>query len=211
MNETPLGPSGAADAGGHLRTGGEAHPPLQTRAAFLKNWSWQSVTGINERACARGGAQHGANSETGDACAKRWEENRHRELTLLEVYDLLRNSHRSAPFLFLNGNTFSFIGRELSLAVFSDLPPSRKRELSSAVAHYIAGVLDRESMVSAVDSLCESASFQPGDRVQTLRGSTSGTIVRILEDGRIAWRPDGSGLDLIGLPEGLRKLPQQPC
>jgi transcription elongation factor len=66
-------------------------------------------------------------------------------------------------------------------------------------------------MVSAVESLCESASFQPGDRVQTLRGSTSGTIVRILEDGRIAWRPDGSGLDLIDPPEGLRKLPQQPC
>ena len=58
----------------------------------------------------------------------------------------------------------------------------------SAVAHYVAGVLDRESMVSIVDSLCESASFRPGDRVQTLRGSTSGVVVRVLDDGRIAWR-----------------------
>jgi hypothetical protein len=42
----------------------------------------------------------------------------------------------------LNGNTFSFIGRELTLALFSDLAPVRKRELASAVTHYIAGVLD---------------------------------------------------------------------
>ena len=205
MNETPPRPTGATDSRGHRRTGGEECPPLQTRAAFLKNWSWESVTGINQRACARGGAQHGTNSETGGACAKRWEENQPRELTLLEVYDLLRDSHRSAPFLFLNGNTFSFIGRELSLAVFSDLPSVRRRELSSAVAPYIAGVLDRDSMISAVESLCESASFQPGDRIQTLRGTTSGTILRILEDGRIVWRPDGSGTEFTGLPETLKK------
>lgn len=116
----------------------------------------------------------------------------------------MRDFHRSAPFLFLNGNTFAFIGRELSLAVFSELPPSRRRELASAVAHYIAGVLDRESMIAAVESLCESATFAPGDRVQTLRGSTSGTVVRILEDGRISWKPDGSGIELIALPESLK-------
>jgi hypothetical protein len=41
--------------------------------------------------------------------------------------------------------------------------------------------------------------------VQTLRGSTSGTVVRIHADGRIVWKPDGSGLELTGLPEGLKK------
>ena len=105
----------------------------------------------------------------------------------------------------MNGNTFSFIGRELTLALFSDLAPVRKRELASAVAHYIAGVLDRESMVSIVESLCESATLGPGDRVQTLRGSTSGTVVRILDDGRIVWKPDGSTLEFSGLPEGLKR------
>ncbi|MFZ9919993.1 MAG: hypothetical protein ACO3GO_00440 [Terrimicrobiaceae bacterium] len=94
----------------------------------------------------------------------------------------------------------------MSLAVFSDLPPTRKRELASAVAHYIAGVLDRDSMITAIDSLCESAAFAPGDHVQTLRGSTSGIILRILEDGRIAWKPTGSGIELIALPESLRKM-----
>ena len=92
------------------------------------------------------------------------------------------------------------------MAVFSDLSPVRKRELSSAVAHYIAGVLDRESMISAVESLCESASFVLGDRVQTLRGSTAGRVVKILEDGRVVWVPRGADSELISLPESLRKV-----
>jgi len=74
------------------------------------------------------------------------------------------------------------------------------------VAHYIAGVLDRESMISAVESLCESASFVPGDRVQTLRGSTAGRVVKILEDGRVVWTPQGGDTELISLPEGLKKV-----
>ena len=77
----------------------------------------------------------------------------------------------------------------MTLAIFSDLAPVRKREASSAIAHYIAGVLDRESMVQIVESLCETASFQVGDRVKTLRGSTRGKIIRLLEDGRVLWQP----------------------
>ena len=126
--------------------------------------------------------------------------------SLLEAFDLLRSFQKKAPFLFLNGNTFPFIGREMSLALFSDLPALRKRELSSSVAHYIAGVLDRESMISAVNSLCESASLIVGDRVETLRGSLSGVIIRILEDGRLSWKPDTSNNEFIGLPESLRKI-----
>jgi hypothetical protein len=82
----------------------------------------------------------------------------------------------------------------------------RRREVISAVAHYVAGVLDRESMISIVESLCKSASFRSGDRVQTLRGTTSGVVVRILDDGRVEWRPEGSITGLIGLPESLRRL-----
>ena len=84
----------------------------------------------------------------------------------------------------------------------------RRRALASCVAHYVAGVLDRESMISSVDSLWASATLGPGDRVQTLRGSTSGIITRILEDGRVAWRPDGFTLELIALPESLVALPK---
>jgi hypothetical protein len=117
--------------------------------------------------------------------------------------DTLRGFHRKAPFLFFNGNTFASIGRELSLALFSDLMPGRRREVSSAVAHYIAGVLDREAMVEIVESLCESSELRSGDRVKTLRGTLCGVIVSILPDGRVVWRPDGNVSDLIALPESL--------
>jgi len=80
----------------------------------------------------------------------------------------------------------------------------------SAVAHYIAGVLDRDSMVGIVESLCETASFQCGDRVKTLRGSTHGVILRLLEDGRVVWQPDGSRTELTALPTSLTRAQKNP-
>ncbi len=202
-DETSPRPPEAPDGGGHRRGGGGECSPLQTRAPFLANWNWELVVGINRRACARGGAQHGINSEAGGACGEGWERDRPKELTLNETFDLLRHFHRAAPFLFFNGNTFASIGRELALALFHELPAIRRREASSAVAHYIAGVLPREAMVEIVESLCRSADLAPGDRVCTLKGTLRGVIVRILDDGRVAWRPDGSSNDLIALPESL--------
>lgn len=123
-------------------------------------------------------------------------------LTLAETRDQLRCYHRRAPFLFFNGNSFATSGRELALALFSDLAPRRKRQVSSLIAHYIAGVLDRENMTTLVEGLCETAEFQPGDRVKTMRGSVSGTILPVLPDGRFVWRAD-TGAEPTGLPESL--------
>ena len=117
----------------------------------------------------------------------------------------MRGFHRKAPFLFYNGNTFAEIGRQIALAIFRELPSIRQKEVASAVAHYIAGVLDRNSMVAIVEELCRSASMEVGDRVKTLRGSLRGVIVRVLEDGRLAIRPDGSSSELIALPETLSR------
>ncbi len=194
--------AGAPDGRRPPPSGDELGPPLQARAAFLKNWDWLAVVSINRGACERGRAQHGVNSETGAACASEWERLRFQTLTLGEILDRLRAFHRRAPFLFFNGNTFATIGRELALALFSDLHSTRKREVSSVIGHYIAGVLDRESMNSMVDDLCASANFKPGDEVKTLRGSMSGKIVRVLQDGRVVWRAD-SGAELTALPESL--------
>jgi hypothetical protein len=91
----------------------------------------------------------------------------------------------------------------MSALLFAELPGSRRREVTSAVAHYIAGVLDRESMVEIIGSLCETADWKAGDRVKTLRGSLRGVIVRILEDGRVCWRPDNGRSELVALPESL--------
>jgi hypothetical protein len=202
-NETPIGSAGAVDGRGHPPGGGGISSPLQAGAQFLKNWDWHAVVRINRGACERGRAQHGVNSEAGATCAAEWEVLRFQELTLGETFDRLRGFHRKAPFLFFNGNTFATIGRELSFALFSDLVPGRKREVGSAVAHYIAGVLDREAMVAIVEALSESADWKPGDRVKTLRGSLRGVIVRLLEDGRVVWRPDETESELTALPESL--------
>lgn len=204
--ETENRSAGAPDGGGHPPGGGGVGSPLQARAEFLKNWDWNAIIGINRGACQRGGAQHGINAETGAACAAEWENLQAQALTLGDTFDRLRSFHRKAPFLF-NGNTFATIGRELSFVLFSDLVPRRKREVGSAVAHYIAGVLDREAMVAIVETLAQTTDFKPGDRVKTLRGSTRGIIVRLLEDGRVVWRPDGTESELTGLPESL--LPDQ--
>jgi hypothetical protein len=208
-DETEIGSAGTPDRRGYPPGSGELSSPFQARAQFFKNWSWESVVSINRGACERGRAQHGINSEARTTGPEKWESLRTQALTLAQATDELRGLHRLAPFLFFNGNTFATIGRELALAVFSDLPPGRKREAGSAIAHYIAGVLERDSMVAVIESLVESTSFAAGDRVKTLRGSTHGRVLRVLEDGRLVWQPDESSAELTALPESLvrdRKL-----
>jgi hypothetical protein len=117
----------------------------------------------------------------------------------------LRRCHRRAPFLFFNGNTFADVARQITAAIFADLPTVRRREVMSAVAHYIAGVLPWEAMVGIVNSLTETADLKAGDRVKTLRGSLHGVIVKILADGRVVWKPDGAAGNLTALPEGLSR------
>src|SRR6185503_953013 len=134
-NETPIGSAGASDRGRHPQGSGGFSSPLQTRAAFVKNWGWQSVISINRGACERGRAQHGVNSETGSACEGDWEKEKIIVRSLQETLDLLKSFHRRAPFLFFNGNTFASIGRETAFALFSELPPVRRREVASAIAH----------------------------------------------------------------------------
>jgi hypothetical protein len=202
-DEAEIGSSEAVDRGGHSEGSRREPAPLQSRAKFLENWDWSSVTQINGGLCERGRAQRGVNSEAHAAVAEEWEKQRAAELTLLEAFQFLKSCHRRAPFLFFNGNTFAEIGRALANALFSDLPFHRRKEASSAIAHFITGALDQETMVSSLKALSESADFQPGDRVKTLRGSARGVVVRMLADGRLVWRPDGTHSELTGLPEGL--------
>jgi hypothetical protein len=123
---------------------------------------------------------------------------------LAELLQFLRHCHRSAPFLFFNGNTFADIARRMVDLVFAELPAPRRREVVSAVAHYVAGVLDWEPMHEMIDTLCASADLVPGSRVKTLRGSVQGVVLRVLEDGRIVWRTE-SGTELMTLPETLTR------
>jgi hypothetical protein len=140
-DETAPRSAGAFDGSRHSGRSSSEQSPLQTRAAFLKNRSWESVISYNQGACSRGGAQHGINSETGGTVATEWEMRRSLESTLIDTYDYLKSCHRKAPFLFFNGNTFADISRQITGALFADVPVTRRREIISSVAHYVAGVL----------------------------------------------------------------------
>ena len=202
-NEAAIGSAGTPDGGRHPQRGRSQPAPLQSRAKFLENWDWLSVTRINGGLCERGRAQRGVNKETHASVAEEWEKQRTSELTLLETFRFLRSCHRRAPFLFFNGNTFAEIGRALANALFSDLAFHRRKEASSAVAHFVTGVLEEDMMVEVVDTLSETADWKLGDRVKTLRGSLHGKILRVLNDGRIVWQPDGTTSELTALPESL--------
>ena len=202
-DETAHRSSEVRDAGGGVEGGVGSESPLQTRAAFLANWDWESVVRLNRGVCARGGAQHGENSGSHQKVAADWRERFQVEgFTLGETLDFLRGCHRAAPFLFFNGNTFADIGRTFSDFLFAELPTSRRRNATSAVAHYIAGVLDRESMVQILEALCRATDFSPGDKVRTLKGSLHGTVLAVLDDGRLKWQTE-VGTVLIALPESL--------
>jgi hypothetical protein len=99
-NEAAIGSAEASDGGGHPGGGRRESASLQSRAKFLENWSWLSVTEINGRLCDRGQAQRGVNTETYKAVEQDWETKRLSELTLLETFQFLKSCHRSAPFLF---------------------------------------------------------------------------------------------------------------
>ena len=201
-DETATGSSGSPDGRGHHGGSSREQSPLQTRAAFLKNRSWESVISFNRGACERGRAQHGQNSEGYRSVEAAWKQKQSEILTLQETLDFLKSCHRGAPFLLFNGNTFADIARSIADLIFAELPPMRRRELISAIAHYVAGVLDSDSMRATIDSLWQSASFQPGDKVKTLKGTLHGVIVEILDDGRVKWRAETGSL-FIGLPESL--------
>ncbi len=202
-DETPNRSAESPDGRGRSGGGDGEQSPLQARAAFLKNRNWESVVSYNRGACARGSAQHGPRAEAFAACERDWEERQAVEVTFLELLDSLQSFHRQAPFLFFNGNTFADVARQIATAIFAELPTTRRREVISAVAHYVAGVLDRESMAAAVESLWRVAQIGVGNRVKTLRGSLHGVVVRLQDDGRVVWRAAESGSELVSLPESL--------
>ncbi len=205
-DEAALRPGDESDAkDGAPGSAGEP-ASLQARAPFLANWNWQSVVGINERLCRGGRAQHGKNSETYARSEKEWDEGSGKERTLVQTLDWLRSFHRTAPFLFFNGNTFAEIARTLTDALFAEFPRGRRREAASLAAHYVAGVIDREPVVEGIISLAEAADIKPRDRVKTLKGSLRGVVREILSDGRIVWQPDGNKTELTALPESLLRV-----
>jgi len=93
-DEAATGSAEAFDGRGHPGGGAGEQSPLQSRAAFIKNRGWELVVGLNRGACARGGAQHGFNRETQEACRREREEKRQQVVSLGETIEFLRQRHR---------------------------------------------------------------------------------------------------------------------
>src|SRR5262245_40156457 len=106
-NETSAGSGGKADRSRSHERDKSQQSPLQARTQFLKNWNWDTVIRLNRGACERGKAQHGPNPETQEKVAAEWEKVRVQELSFADLIEFFRRCHRSAPFLFFNGNTFA--------------------------------------------------------------------------------------------------------
>jgi len=63
-------------------------------------------------------------------------------------------------------------------------------------------------MAGIIESLWQVAQLTAGDRVRTLKGTLHGVITRVLDDGRVAWRPDSAAGELTALPESLESEPR---
>src|SRR5437667_8096737 len=105
-NETPIGPAGASDGRGHPGGSPGEQSPLQARAQFLKNRSWDLVVSLNRGAYARGSAQHGQNSESYGAVEAEWRRRQTEAAPLAETIEFQRQCHR-APRSFSSTATHS--------------------------------------------------------------------------------------------------------
>lgn len=99
---------------------------------------WEDVELLNKDLCQVGGYQHGRTSDGYGSTKTLFEQYKSKEVCdFIEILDLLRRCHKGAPFLFLNGNTFSALGKDL-LAYAKGLATAADR---SIVGHHIAGVV----------------------------------------------------------------------
>jgi len=112
------------------------------------DYEWDFIESLNEELCSKAGYQHGRTSDGYEGAKAFFEEMIAREsCSLPEAVDLLRQMHRKAPFLFLNGNTFCEVGRELLLEYGSNTVKTRA-QIFSIVGHHIAGkqLMDLEEL-----------------------------------------------------------------
>lgn len=100
--------------------------------------SWEDLEKLNQELCGESRYQHGRTSDGYDP-AKALSTQRQSEkiLGLAEVVETMRELHKLAPFLFLNGNTFAEMGTRMAGWFHKGTLTALER---SAVGHHIAGV-----------------------------------------------------------------------
>lgn len=98
--------------------------------------NWEDFEKRNAELCKKGNYQHGRTSDGYSDAKTHFSENQAKDsLPLDEVVDVFRKLHQKQPFLFLNGNTFTDIGRD----VITWACGSVNSEIRSRIGHHIAG------------------------------------------------------------------------
>ncbi len=185
------------------------------KQGWLKFIDWQTTVLLNAQICAAHTAAHGPTSDGYASTEAYWKANHQRELTLSEAIEICRRCHRLAPFCNYNGATFMVIIRDC-ISQFTGITAQQAAVIRSIAGHMVAGTATPEEIAQfgpLVENLdcpvVAPMTLQPGsyavhDRVQTLKGTLTGTIIEIAVDGSIKWKCDQTGAVMTGTAHSLK-------
>jgi hypothetical protein len=124
---------------------------------WLEPYPWEIVTYLNYQACKAGTRKY-AVLEIHDSIQQQWEQRLTQDQTLREAIEICRECHRSAPFRFFNGNTFTAVARSLVQEICKELEEVEAHLFRGAVEHYVAGTIapeDFDAIYRSIDRMLE--------------------------------------------------------
>ncbi len=185
------------------------------KRAWFRHVDWDTVVASNSQLCQSGNALHKPTSDGYEVAKALWNANREQKTMLAEAVELCRQCHRTAPFCFYNGNTFVAIIRHC-IKNAEGFTPEQSALARSLAGHMVAGTAEPEEIAQFQQLLRDielgktepavAPDFQIGDRVQTPKGTLSGTVVRLNPDGAIVWKCDQTGAEMTGTSRTLKSL-----
>jgi hypothetical protein len=105
----------------------------------FNEYQWDDLEILNEELCEKAGYQHGKTSDGYAVARAFFDDIKNQEFhALYQAVNSLRKLHKLAPFLFLNGNTFCEIARELVIT-YGSQEVKFSAEVYSIVGHHVAG------------------------------------------------------------------------
>jgi len=173
--------------------------------------------------CERGNAQHGPNPAGYAATATRWAHRHAQVVTLGETlcfYSFTRR-HEGTKGLYSTAETlvFSvFLPSPVRGGMSVENPKEKKQnpvgmaleEIAESPCHPYGIRFFHHSFSTNMTPLPGFTAklpetLHPGDAVKTLRGSLTGVVLEVYEDGRVRWRSSQGGV-LIATAESLIKI-----
>lgn len=119
---------------------------------WLSLFTWNDIVKINAAECQKGKVEHRLMPGSQKAMTV-WESNQKMKISLKQALDICRVCHKLAPFQFFNGNTFTFLARNIISDLIHHLPSTKAHTFRSCVAHYVAGRLPPESFEQVMSSI----------------------------------------------------------